>query len=274
MTRMNFKSYKDRQFWKFLIYPLLICALVGFVLIFELLGNRSISNRWDWDIHEISVLKTSIVMSFCYLLLLDFLPRAKRRRSEFSSSLESTSKPDGEEEAKRDRQRQKMVATAFSLGLILGLIGVGLDLAWKGWRVFADQTGFDLIAMPFLFTLVATVATRLPGDPFLPWRRVRFHVASLMLGVAYLALILGVRANTRQLGYRALEYHTKRKAASRSIEFNREFVDQVASRNPGNQQLLASLRNQLRYDRMLAAKYKRAEEHPWERVEPDPPRPN
>ncbi len=246
------------------------------VLIVEFVGNRWNQKRWDWDLHEISLIKDVVVYPLVAIGLHYFLIHAKQRRVNIETSRTSNGEQDGEDLEARARRRVRIVAVSFAIGLMIGFLGIGLDLAWKGWRIFADQAVFDLVFFPFGCAYIATLGTLLPGDSFWPWLRFRFSLVALMIVIAYLALILGVVVDTRRIGFLANDYHARYKGASRGAEFHRAQVEywtiQVEQgRQPAK--TVESFRAQMFYDKMLAEKYKRAEQHAWDPVAPDPPPP-
>lgn len=118
--------------------------MIGAPVLFLVLGELLLGhlNRhwdaWDLEIHEISLLRDIFLLPIVCIVVQPFLSWARRRRAVFFASPDFAGRWDGEnasgwdEEgaARRDRDRARAVAAGLAIGLVLGLMGLGLDLAW------------------------------------------------------------------------------------------------------------------------------------------------
>jgi hypothetical protein len=116
-------------------------------------------------------------------------------------------KPSEEEQERQRRRRGKFVTAGFAIGLVLGLVSTLLDLAWRGWFILPVQLILNLLFFPYFGVLLGFNLSRVPGEPKWSWRFLRFNMRTMMLVVAYVALLFGLGVVTGRIGGSARRYH-------------------------------------------------------------------
>jgi hypothetical protein len=115
--------------------------------------------------------------------------------------------PDNSSEEEQERRRGRFVDTGFGIGVVLGLVSTLLDIAWQGWFILPQQLVFNLLLFPYLGVLLSFNLSRVPGEPKWSWRFLRFNMRTMMVVVAYLALLFGLGVVTGRIGGSAQRYH-------------------------------------------------------------------
>jgi hypothetical protein len=115
--------------------------------------------------------------------------------------------PSEEEQEQRQRRRGRFVTTGFAIGLVLGFVSTMLDLAWRGWFILPFQLILNLLIFPYFGVLLGFNLNRVPGEPKWSWRFLRFNMRTMMLVVAYVALLFGLGVVTGRIGESARRYH-------------------------------------------------------------------
>jgi hypothetical protein len=112
-----------------------------------------------------------------------------------------------DEQEKRRRRRRRFVAAGFGIGLVIGVVSTLVDLAWRGWFILPEQLVLNLVLFPYFGTLLGFNLSRVPGEPKWSWRFFRFNMRTMMVVVAYVALLFGLGVESGRIGRSAKQYH-------------------------------------------------------------------
>lgn len=124
-----------------------------------------------------------------------------------------------QEEQERQRQRRgKFVTAGFAIGLVLGLVSTLLDLAWRGWFILPFQLILNLLIFPYFGVLLGFNLSRVPGEPKWSWRFLRFNMRTMMVVVAYVALLFGLGVVTGRIGGAARRYYQQYLNAKQMVD--------------------------------------------------------
>jgi hypothetical protein len=171
------------------------------------------------------------------------------------------------EKAEESRRRiRRSMAVGFGTGLVIALVGAVLDFAWRGWPYVAWLLIHSLIVYPVGGMWGGYVLSLRPGDPKPSIRNFRFRMRTLMILVAYVALVFGLGKQATRYSVLASQYRSKVLAAQAIVDV----LERQAQLNLVNPARYARL---VGYHSRLVTKYTRAMQRPWEPVEPEPPAP-
>ncbi|MFO0887744.1 MAG: hypothetical protein U0790_01215 [Isosphaeraceae bacterium] len=101
------------------------------------------------------------------------------------------------------RIRARWGYAGFGIGILIGLIQAAICFALNGWRSFPVQLLFALIYWPLFAGFLGYHRAPAAGDRKVSWRRLRFGTRTLMLLVAYSALLCAVAVLTAPIGRNA-----------------------------------------------------------------------
>src|SRR4051812_39125753 len=101
-----------------------------------------------------------------------------------------------------DRVRARWAYSGFGIGLLVGFPVTGIHLMYGEYRILPFQFIFNLIWAPWLGTFMGIRLSRIPR----PRRVFRPSTRTMMVAVAYVALLLGVGIPAQLLGQRARLY--------------------------------------------------------------------
>jgi hypothetical protein len=118
-----------------------------------------------------------------------------------------------------DRRRGRFVITGFAIGLALALITASIDVALRGWFTLPYPLILRLLVYPYIGVLIGFNLSRAPGEPRWSWRFTRFNMRTMMMLIAYVALLFGLGVEAERIGSSARRYHQQyliaKEAASR-----------------------------------------------------------
>jgi hypothetical protein len=192
--------------------PLALDLALGFAagLLLTLLTTVFDMMLRGWDLNEVPlggylVSWPTIGMLFAY---------ARRWRA----AAPMPDNPSEEEQERRRRRRGRFVATGFAIGLVLGLVSTLLDLAWRGWFILPFQLILNLLLFPYFGVLLGFNLSHVPGAPKWSWRFLRFNMRTMMMVVAYVALLFGLGVVTGRIGGIARRYHQQYVNANQMVD--------------------------------------------------------
>ena len=162
-----------------------------------------------WDLHEVPLGSYLVIW-----LALGLVAGYFRRRG----AAPMPEDPSEEDQERRDRRRGRFVAAGFAIGLVLGFVATSIDLAWRGWFILPDELVLNLLLFPYFGVLVSFNLSRVPGEPKWSWRFMRFNMRTMMVLVAYLALLFGLGVETGRIGRSAQRYHQQHVTATEMVK--------------------------------------------------------
>jgi hypothetical protein len=130
--------------------------------------------------------------------------------------------PDAEQRRRERRGRYLLIGLAGGCGL--ALIATLADFAWRGWVAMGSQAAFHMLLFPYVCILFAFRLSREPGEKF-SLRNLQWKLQTIMILVAYLALLFGVAAEGRRLGGAAERYHNQYLSAVSMAKLFRGFAE-------------------------------------------------
>jgi hypothetical protein len=181
--------------------PLALDLALGFAagLVLSVLTTVFDMMLRGWDLHAVPmggylVSWPTIGMLFAY---------ARRR----PAAAPPPDDPSEEEQERRRRRRARFIAVGFGMGLGLGLVSTSIDVSWRGWFILPHQLVLNLLLFPYLGVLLGFNLSRVPGQPKWSLRFLRFNMRTMMVVVAYFALLFGLGVVTGRIGGMAQRYH-------------------------------------------------------------------
>jgi hypothetical protein len=119
--------------------------------------------------------------------------------------------PDDVERGRRARGR--WILGGFCAGIVLAYVVTAVRVAWQGWRILPYMLISDLIWAPIIGAQmgIGFGYWRHPdprkGRRF--WRRPRFRMLTMMILIAYIALLFGMGVSTAPIGEAARNYEQR-----------------------------------------------------------------
>ena len=132
-------------------------------------------------------------------------PTARRWNS---PSFFATEPLSAKETRERERRKNTFVWAGFGSGIVTALLATSLEVACRGWPFLAVTLIPTLLIYPWLGALAGLTFGLRQGDPKPSIRRFGVSLRTLMIVVAYLALLLGLGQGAVQLSGEA----TRRRA--------------------------------------------------------------
>jgi len=163
-----------------------------------------------WDLHEVPLGSFLVIW-----LALGLVAGYFRRRG----AAPMTEDPSDEDQEWRRRSRGRFVAAGFAIGLALGFVATSIDLACQGWFILPDRLVLTLLLFPYFGVLLSFNLSRVAGEPKWSWRFMRFNMRTMMVVVAYLALLFGLGVVTGRVGRSAQRYHQQYVNAREMVKF-------------------------------------------------------
>jgi hypothetical protein len=120
---------------------------------------------------------------------------------------------------RQDRTRGRFVTAGLAIGVAVGLITTSIDVAQRGWSSLQFQLILRLLLYPYIGVLIGFNLSRVPGDPKWSWRFMRFNMRTMMLLVAYIALLFGLGVETGRLATAARRYHQQYVTANQTANW-------------------------------------------------------
>jgi hypothetical protein len=120
----------------------------------------------------------------------------------------------GPNAAERSRRaRARWVLGGFGAGIVLAFVIIAVRVAMVGWRILPYELIFDLIWSPILGAEMGMGLgyRRHPAsrEERRLWKRPRFRMLTMMILVAYVALLFGAGVSTAPIGDAARRYSQK-----------------------------------------------------------------
>ena len=162
-----------------------------------------------WDLHEVPRGSYFVIWSALGLVAGYFRTRGAAPMPD---------NPSEEDQERRHRRRRRFVATGFAIGLVLSLIATSIDLAWRGWLILPSELVLNLLLFPYFGVLIGFNLSRVTGEPNWSWRFMRFNMRTMMVLVAYLALLFGLGVETGRIGWSAQRYHQQYVTAKEMVK--------------------------------------------------------
>jgi hypothetical protein len=163
-----------------------------------------------WDLHEVPVCNYLFLWPAIGMLV----GYVRRRRS---APTRGDNRSEDEQERRR-RRRSRFVAAGFGIGLVVGLVSTLIDLAWRGWFILPDQLILNLLLFPYFGVVLSFNLSRVPGEPKWSWRFMRFNMRTMMIVVAYFALLFGLGVVAGRSGSSAKRYHQQYVNAKQMVD--------------------------------------------------------
>jgi hypothetical protein len=107
------------------------------------------------------------------------------------------------------RVRVRWAYRGFGVGVLIGFVQAAILFAFMSWRVFPVLFVFGLIYWPLFAALAASLRAPVPQVRRFSWRRIQFGTRTLMLLVAYIAVLCALGVLTAPVGRNAAVYHGK-----------------------------------------------------------------
>ncbi len=126
-------------------------------------------------------------------------------RIEGSDAAEVATTTDNVDERERTRRRY----FGFVFGIVLGFAATAFQVMLHGYHMLPGQLIWGLIWAPGLGLLVGDKLGRPRNAGRWKWRRLQLRTGTLMVVVAYVALLFGMGVSTERLGNQAREYYQK-----------------------------------------------------------------
>lgn len=183
-------------------------------------------------------------------------------------SVETPEGPSSNDEARRARIRAGWVYGGFASGILVGFAVTAASVAVSGYGVLPVQLIWNLMWAPALGVILGFRLGRIRGSEPWNWKRMRLRTRTMMVIVAYVALLFGMGVSTGRLGHTARQYESKFITSGQLMK-----VYQNMERLVPHERGAAHLRKLVDYHNQLVKKYDRARRRPWLPVSPDPPPP-
>ena len=132
-----------------------------------------------------------------------------------------TPSPEPADDRTAARTRARWAYGGFAAGLAVGGLVSAVQLAREGWGILPIKPVHHLLWAPYLGLVIGhnLCPARRPGWP--SWRNVRLRTRTLMVWVAYVALLFGLGVSTQRIGASARVYSGKFVTASQLAEVYR-----------------------------------------------------
>jgi len=131
-----------------------------------------------------------------------------------------------EEAQARSRRILQFVRIGFGAGIATALVATALDFAWRGWPFLAGTLIVGPLLYPCLGMLVGYSIGLRPGDPKPSIGNFRFRMRTLMILVAYVALLLGLGSEAGRYSGVAWQYYAKALNSRTMVEVFQRQVQQ------------------------------------------------
>ena len=109
--------------------------------------------------------------------------------------------------AERDRRVRRVVGVGFGVGMAVALLATALDFAWRGWPFLTGMVVSSLISYPWLGLFLGYYFSLRQGDPRPSTRDLRLRTRTLMMIIAYIAILFGIATEATRYGGPAQRYH-------------------------------------------------------------------
>jgi hypothetical protein len=116
---------------------------------------------------------------------------------------------DGPGEAGPRRSQSRWAYGGFGLGIVLGFVVTAVQVAWSGYHLLPFWIVWNLIWVPYMGLILGNGLGRPRGAVRWKWKRPQLRTRTLMVVVAYVALLFGMGASTSRLGNSARQSHQK-----------------------------------------------------------------
>jgi hypothetical protein len=126
-------------------------------------------------------------------------------RIEVSESSIVAPAPDNVDERKRTRRRY----FGFVFGIVLGFMLTALQVKIQGYGILPGLLIWDLICFPCICLHMAHNLGKPRGARRWTWKLPQLRTRTLMVLVAYVALLLGMWVSTERLGSQARDYYQR-----------------------------------------------------------------
>jgi hypothetical protein len=130
-----------------------------------------------------------------------------------------------QESEERGRRVRRSASMGFGTGLVLALVATALDFAWRGWPFLAPTLIIALLLYPYVGVLIGFNLGLRQGDPKPSIRHLRFRMRTLMILVAYVALLLGLGSEAARVSGAARQCHAKALTAQAMIDVFRGLLE-------------------------------------------------
>ncbi len=97
-----------------------------------------------------------------------------------------------EEAAARGRRIRRFAWLGFGTGIAIALLTTALEFAWRGWPFLAGTFIGSMLFYPYMGMLLGYNLSLRPGDPKPSIRNFRFRMRTMMILVAYVAILCGL----------------------------------------------------------------------------------
>ncbi|WP_154673906.1 hypothetical protein [Singulisphaera acidiphila] len=132
--------------------------------------------------------------------------------------------PPEEAEARGQRSRRFM-GIGFGAGIATSFLATAFDFVWRGWPFLAETLIPALLWWPYLGLLIGYSVSLQPGAPKPSIRNIRFRMRTLMILVAYVALLFGFGTQSARYSGMARIYHEKGRSARTMVDFFQSQVE-------------------------------------------------
>lgn len=117
-----------------------------------------------------------------------------------------------------NRRRARWMWWGFGIGLIVGLIATAVHVAIVGYHILPIQPLSNLVIFPYVGLLIGLNRYRARYVGTWRWKRPQIRTGTLMLVVAYFALLFGLGVWTDKLGSMARQHYQKYYASRSMVE--------------------------------------------------------
>jgi hypothetical protein len=151
--------------------------------------------------------------------------------------MEGVADPAEEAAARADAEAHRRVRArwahgGFGFGILAGNVHGLIAFAFLGWRAFPASVVVGLVYWPLFLALLAYSRAPVPRDGKSPWRRLRFGTRTLMLLVAYIALLCALAVLTAPIGHNGQVYHAKSASSEAMVELFGEIATKAETGGP------------------------------------------
>jgi len=117
--------------------------------------------------------------------------------------------PEAAEVERYHQIRSRWILGGIGIGIVAGFVITALNVAWSGWHILPENLIWNLIWAPYLGAAMANGLC--PAPRFQVWslKHLRFRTRTLMILIAYLALLFGLGVLTGRIGSVSRVYHQK-----------------------------------------------------------------
>ncbi|SIO43098.1 hypothetical protein SAMN05444166_4661 [Singulisphaera sp. GP187] len=124
-----------------------------------------------------------------------------------------------EEADARGQRSRRFMGIGFGAGIAISLMATALDFVWRGWPFLAETLIPTLLWWPYLGLLFGYSMSLQPGASKPSIRNFRFRMRTVMILVAYVALLFGLGTQSARYSGLARIYHEKDRAARAMVDF-------------------------------------------------------